>query len=120
MQRPLIAWLIPVYDRNAEERFPFKRKWYRFNYELATVEEIVDVLTMCGHKQEDLLPDASPLGLEETRVSFQLGGYHATLNQLLQTVSMAIPILKQNIDHWIQELGWTVSKPSGGRELFES
>ncbi len=72
--RPLVTWLILVYDRTAEERFPFKRKWYRFNYDLSTPKEIEVVLAICGHKHVDLLPDASPLGLEETRVSYQLGG----------------------------------------------
>jgi len=81
--KPLVTWLILVYDRTAKERFPFKRKWYRFNYELATAEEIVDVLTMCDHKQEDLFPDTSPLELEETRESFQLGGVTNTSSRII-------------------------------------
>ena len=37
--KPVITWLIHVYDRTAAERFPFKRKWYRFNYARATDAE---------------------------------------------------------------------------------
>lgn len=83
-QRPLLTWLILVYDRDAEERFPFKRKWHRFNYDSATPEEIEAVLSICGHKQADLLPNTPPLGLEETRVSYQLGGNTYTSPQVLQ------------------------------------
>lgn len=83
-QRPLITWLILVYDRTAEERFPFKRKWYRFSYERATLEQTDDVLRICGHRQPELLPNAPPLGLEETRVSFQLGGITSTSRQIIE------------------------------------
>ena len=71
--RPFIGWLIPVYDGTAEERFPFKRKWYRFNYSRATQTEIQEVLRLVGHGQDDDWHD--PLTeIGESRLSFHLGG----------------------------------------------
>ncbi len=83
LQRPLITWLILVYDRTAEERFPFKRKWYRFNYDKASPDDTGEVLAICGQEQPDLLPHAPPVGLEETRVTFQLGGTTNTSTKIL-------------------------------------
>ena len=47
-------------------------------------------------------------------------GYHATLNQLLRAVSMAIPVVKLNVHHWTQTLGWAASSLPTSRQLFES
>jgi hypothetical protein len=47
-------------------------------------------------------------------------GYHATLRQILYTVSMAIPILRQNVNHWMKDLGWESSTAPGGKKLFEA
>jgi hypothetical protein len=82
-RRKLVTWLILVYDRGAEQRFPFKRKWYRFNHERATPEQVDDVLKLCGHKPADPFPNAPPLRLDETRVSFQIGGLTSTSPQIL-------------------------------------
>jgi hypothetical protein len=81
--RPLVSWLILVYDRTAEERFPFKRKWYRFNYDRATDDEIADVLQLVDNRKEDSLP---PMTREigETRVSFSIGGAESTDSRILQ------------------------------------
>lgn len=49
--RPVIAWLILVYDKTAEVRFPFKRKWYNFNYEKATEEETATVLRLINARK---------------------------------------------------------------------
>jgi len=82
--KPLIAWLILVYDRTAEERFPFKRKWYRFDYTRATQEEVRDVLHICGQKDDTGLPPEQDMKLGDTRVSFQLGGSSGTSTRILQ------------------------------------
>lgn len=81
--RPVVSWPILVYDRTAEERFPFKRKWYRFDYDRATDEEIADVLRLVDHRKDDSLP---PMGHEigETRVSFSIGGTESTDSRILQ------------------------------------
>jgi hypothetical protein len=31
---------------------------------------------------------------------------------------MAIPVLKQNVGHWINDLGWANCGKPGGQELF--
>ena len=33
-------------------------------------------------------------------------GYHFVLHTLLRFVSLAIPVLRQNVTHWIKDLGW--------------
>jgi hypothetical protein len=81
--RPLILWLISVYDRTANERFPFRRKWYRFNYERATHDQVVRVLTLLSRRQVDPLPNAPPLAINETRVSYSLGGIVYTATEIL-------------------------------------
>jgi hypothetical protein len=81
--RPVISWLILVYDRTAEERFPFKRKWYRFNYDRASDDEIADVLQLVGNRKEDSLPPMTH-EIGETRVSFSIGGAESTDSRILQ------------------------------------
>lgn len=72
IQRPIIAWLILVYDRNAETRFPLKRKWYRFNYEKATEAEIAEVLRLASREDEIDLPPEPPLEVGKGSLSFRL------------------------------------------------
>ena len=70
--RPFISWLILVYDRTAEERFPFKGKWYRFNYARATEAQAQDVIQLCRQRQNDEdIPHPKP-GIGETRVSLAI------------------------------------------------
>jgi hypothetical protein len=45
-------------------------------------------------------------------------GYHFILRTLLGYVSMSMPVLRQNVTHWIKDLGWTGTASPGGRELF--
>lgn len=45
-RRPIIDWLILVYDGTAQERFPLRRQWYRFNYERASEGEASAVLRL--------------------------------------------------------------------------
>ena len=80
----MITWLILVYDRTAEERFPLKRKWYRFDYTRAKQEEIRDVLHLCGQKDDPGLPPEQDMKLGDARVSFQLGGSSGTSTRILQ------------------------------------
>ena len=68
--RPVICWLIQVYDRTAEEQFPPKRKWYRFNYGRATQDEIEDVLHLCQQKNDGISAPAADLKLGDTRVTY--------------------------------------------------
>jgi len=59
--RPVITWLILVYDRNALERFPFKREWYRFSYNRATDKEAAEVLRLLGwQRPQPASPAPSP------------------------------------------------------------
>ncbi|MCK4340342.1 MAG: hypothetical protein KAY37_01290 [Phycisphaerae bacterium] len=81
--KPIVTWLILVYDRAAAERFPFKRKWHRFNYARSTDAEAQEVLRLCAHKRHDEGPPPDmPVG--ETRVSHELGGSSGTSKQILQ------------------------------------
>jgi hypothetical protein len=68
----MIAWLILVYDRAAEQRFPLKRKWYRFSYARATEEETNDVIHLCMTQKRESLSD-SDAEIGTTRVSYKLG-----------------------------------------------
>jgi|GEM_PF-2722210 len=45
-------------------------------------------------------------------------GYHDILQTLLVYVSMTIPVLRQNVTHWIRDLNWPVSGIPKGRDLF--
>ena len=45
-------------------------------------------------------------------------GYHYVLRMLLGYVSMSMPVLQQNVTHWIKDLGWAGTASPGGRELF--
>jgi len=57
IQRPVIAWLILVYDRNAAVRFPLERRWYRFNYDKATEAEIAEVLQITSREDNNTLSE---------------------------------------------------------------
>lgn len=81
--KPVVSWLILVYDRTAKERFPFKRKWYRFNYDRATDAEAQEVLRLVGHGWRDDFPDP-PGKIGETRVSFEVGGSSGTSPEILR------------------------------------
>lgn len=80
---PFIDWLILVYDRTAAERFPFKRRWYYFNYDRATDAETREVLRLCDHKPPTDVVSKKKLAVGETRVSFQLGGGSVTSKEIL-------------------------------------
>lgn len=49
----MIGWLIEVYDCTASERFPLKRKHYRFDYSRATEAEIADVLCLVNARRQN-------------------------------------------------------------------
>jgi len=55
-RRPVITWLILVYDGTAENRFPLKRKWYRFDYNKATDSEIAEVIRL-AHSRSSATSD---------------------------------------------------------------
>jgi len=74
---PLITWLILVNDRTAAERFPFRRKFYRFSYSRATEEEIQAVLRLCTPRHRESLI-AAPTAVGETCETLELGGGHGT------------------------------------------
>lgn len=81
--KPVVSWLILVYDRTAKERFPFKRKWYRFNYDRATEAEAQEVLRLAGHEWSDDFPDP-PGKIGEGRLSVELGGSSGMSREILQ------------------------------------
>ena len=81
--KPVVTWGIAVYDRTATQRFPFKSKWYRFNYDRATEAEAQEVLRLIGHGRRDDFPDP-PGKIGETRVSFEVGGSSGTSREILQ------------------------------------
>lgn len=68
----MIGWLIFVYDRTAEERFPFKRKWYRFDYARATDAEIDHVLWLVSRESNRLRSPAPASNPNEWHVTFEL------------------------------------------------
>jgi len=81
--KPVVSWLILVYDRTAKERFPLNRKWYRINYERATEAEAQEVLRLVGHgRKDDFLDPPGKVG--ETRVSFEVGGSSGTSREILR------------------------------------
>ena len=81
--KPVVSWLILVYDRTAKERFPLKRKWYRFNYDRATEAEAQEVLRLIRHgRRDDFLDPPEKLG--EARVSFEVGGSSGTSREILR------------------------------------
>ena len=82
--RPFISWPVLVYDRMAEQRFPFKRKWYRFNYDRATEAEIKDVIELCRPRHDNHLPNVEPVVDGPMQVSFQFGGSYGTDRRILQ------------------------------------
>lgn len=85
--KPVITWPILVYDRTAAERFPFKRKWYRFNYGRASDDEVSEVLRLCGFGRREE-PPAREVGLGQTRASFELGGRSGTTREILRYRSL--------------------------------
>jgi len=72
--RPSIVWLALVYDRTAQERFPLKRRWLRFNYDRATEEEAAQVLRLVCEREQRL--EAPPPDLEpgQASVTVELSG----------------------------------------------
>jgi hypothetical protein len=82
--KPHISWLILVYDRTAEERFPFKRKWYTFSYERASEEEIEQVINLCCQKKEsDFPPPTKSPKIGDTQISFFVGVNNYTNHRIL-------------------------------------
>jgi len=81
--RPVICWLILVYDRTATDRFPFQRKWYRLSYDRATNSEAQEVLRLVEGRRNDDLP-APPTKLGEGRLSIHLGGADSMDRRILQ------------------------------------
>jgi hypothetical protein len=45
-------------------------------------------------------------------------GYHHILRTLLSHVSMALPVLGHNVNHWIHDLGWANGATPRGRDVF--
>lgn len=45
-------------------------------------------------------------------------GYHSILKRLLGHLSMVMPILTQNVTHWVNDLGWADGGALRGRDLF--
>ena len=78
---PHISWLILVYDRTAEERFPLKRKWYVFSYERASEEEIQKVVSLCSPKKEFSPPIENPK-LGDFKITYSIGARHTNLEIL--------------------------------------
>jgi len=80
----MIGWLILVYDRTAEKRFPFKRKWYRFDYALATETEIEHVSRIVSRKPDALRSTASTTKPNDWQVMFELSaGENSTSVEIL-------------------------------------
>ena len=75
--KPHISWLILVYDRTAEERFPFKRKWYIFSYKRASEEEIKQVISLCC-KENDFPPPIKSPKIGDVQETFSVGVNHNT------------------------------------------
>ena len=80
--KPTITWLILVYDRTAVQRFPFKRKWYRFSYARATEAQAQEVLRLCGYKCRDDGPSPDT-PTHDIRASLRLGGVSWTSKDIL-------------------------------------
>jgi len=81
--KPHISWLILVYDRIAEERFPFKRKWYVFSYERASEEEIKQVISLCC-KENDFPPPIKSPKIGDVQETFSVGVNHDTDRRILK------------------------------------
>ncbi len=69
---PHISWLIEVYDRTEEERFPLKRKWYVFSYDRATEAEAQQVIRLCC-KEDDTADCPAPKHINKGIVTFTIG-----------------------------------------------
>lgn len=77
-----ICWQVAVYDRAAENRFPLKRKWFRFNYSRATKNEIEEVLRICDRSASQQITNAPPLKVGEVRISHMIGGSSYTSTKI--------------------------------------
>lgn len=80
--KPHISWLILVYDRTAEERFPFKRKWYIFSYKRASEEEIKQVISLCC-KENDFPPPMKSPKIGDVQISYSVGVNNTTSRRIL-------------------------------------
>ena len=80
--KPHISWLIEVYDRTAEERFPFKRKWYLFSYERASEEEIKQVISLCC-KESDFPPPMKSPKIGDVQITYSVGANNTTSRRIL-------------------------------------
>lgn len=69
-RRPLVAWLIFVYDTTAEKPYPLKRKWYRFDYDKASDDETAAVLGLVSHDRLD--PSCDDTALESDQATERL------------------------------------------------
>ena len=97
-RRPVIAWLILVYDGTAGERFPLKRKWYRFNYEKATDEEAFAVLRLLKWDERDERRQGPELKLGQARVTVSLSvGEPFTRRQILRYRHLFEPVAEENV-----------------------
>lgn len=82
-RRPAIAWLILVYDRTAEVRFPLERKQYRFSYARATEREAQEVIQLCTKERKPLQTNpGTEIGM--TRISYRLGAAGGIDRRILQ------------------------------------
>lgn len=81
--KPVVTWLILVYDRTAKCRFPLGRKWYVFNSERAKPSEVETVLRLVGYQENPTEPQEPP-AIGETRVSMSLGGGVCTSRKILK------------------------------------
>lgn len=83
--RPVITWLVLVYDRNADVRFPLKRKWYRFNYDKATPDEVEQVLALVKWRRPKLSCTASQAPVGEWQATYELSSVaSATSSEILR------------------------------------
>lgn len=99
ISKPHISWLILVYDRKAENRFPFKRKWHVFSYDRASDRDAEEVIRLCCG-EESFASQIEKPKMGETQITYSIG-FSYTNRSILQYRHLFdyVPDLENASDH---------------------
>lgn len=102
--RPVIDWLILVYDETAEKRFPLKRKWYRFDYSKATSTEIAEVIRLTRSPNSATCGEVATHGETSEVVASRASDRQ---HHIVRYRHLFVPVDENNVSNEIQANGFT-------------
>lgn len=117
-KKPIITWLILVYDGNAEKRFPFKRQWHYFDYARATQEQIDAVIAICKPKSHINPANVSPR-IGDINYTFSTGISTGTNPAILQYRNLFTYIAEDQLGSLYENEAWTAQYNVSLNNYFE-